>query len=171
MISKNKFIVLITIFLQLLYLSNLSAQNRSDNHFGLRMGVYTDGGDLFLGGEYLTPYNDNVNFNPNIEYIFVDGGNFLTFNFDVVYNFPRRENIFIWAGGGLGLLYADPDRGDSHTDFGVNLISGVGFKTSGSLLPYLQAKIILSDNSNFVIGFGLRFWLWLKIGIDMFGRS
>lgn len=157
MISKNKLILLVLCVLQLLNLSNLFAQNKSDNHFGLRMGVYTDGGNLFLGGDYLTSINKDIDFDPNVEYIFIDGGNFLTFNFDALYNFPHRENIYFWAGGGLGLLYVDPDRGDSNTDLGVNLITGLGFVTSGQLLPYFQAKLILSDNSNFVIGFGLRF--------------
>lgn len=157
MISINKLYILVILLSQLLSLSNLSAQTKTNNHFGFRMGVYTDGSDLFLGGDYLTPINNDIDFNPNIEYIFIDGGNFLSFNFDAIYNFPRNRNLFIWAGGGLGLLYVDPDRGDANTDLGVNLLSGLGFVTSGSLLPYLQAKLILSDNSNFVIGFGLRF--------------
>jgi hypothetical protein len=157
MISTNKSIALVVAVLLSLNLSNLLAQTRSANHFGTRIGVYTDGSDLFLGGDYLTPINGEIDFNPNVEIIFIDGGSFLTFNFDALYNLPRNQNTTIWAGGGLGILYFDPDRGDSNTDLGVNLLAGLGFITSGNLLPYLQAKIILSDNSNFVLGFGLRF--------------
>jgi len=157
MISTNKLIALVVVVLLLSNFSSLFAQNRSGNHFGARIGVYTDGSDFFLGGDYLTPINGDIDFNPNIEFIFIDGGSFLTFNFDALYNFPHNESTTFWAGGGLGLLYFDPSRGDSNTDLGVNLLGGLGFITSGKLLPYLQAKIILSDNSNFVLGFGLRF--------------
>lgn len=125
---------------------------------GARLGVYTDREDLFVGGEVLTPVADRVYLNPNVEYVFVDNGTFGTFNFDLHYDFPLEGGTFLWAGGGLGVLYFNPEGpAGSDTDIGANILFGVGFLSGGPVIPYVQAKVIAADNSDFVVGFGLRF--------------
>lgn len=150
---SKSLLVIILIFISI----NIYAQNDNRNFWGTRLGVYTDGSNFFVGGEYLTPINRNIDFNPNIEYIFVDNLVFLTFNFDVQHDFTPWNDMIFWAGGGIALLYVNPDHADSETDIGLNLSSTLSFEVQNSLFPYVQAKIILSDNSNFAIGFGLRF--------------
>lgn len=147
---------LITVFL--ICLTAFPALAGSGGDFGIRGGIYTDRDDGFLGAEYNAPLSRQVFINPNVEYVFVDRGTFMTFNFDGHYDFPTRSSVYVWAGGGLGMLYWNPEGpGESNTDLGVNLLFGLGFKTAGSVVPYIQAKAILADNNDFVLGFGLRF--------------
>ena len=126
---------------------------------GGRLGVYTDAEDLFLGAEVLTPVAERLYLNPNVEYVFVDPGTFATFNFDLHYDFPLEgSSAFLWAGGGLGILYFNPEGpGGSDTDLGANILFGVGFLRDRPVIPYVQAKVIAADNSDFVVGFGVRF--------------
>jgi hypothetical protein len=125
---------------------------------GVRAGQYTDMDNFFLGGEFISRFGRNLYFVPNAEYVFVDRGTYLTFNFDLHYRFHTGSPLFFWAGGGLGFLYFNPPgHGDSNNDLGANLVFGAGIKTSGSFYPYFQGKLILGDNDEFVIGGGIRF--------------
>jgi hypothetical protein len=127
---------------------------------GVRVGGYFDADAAFIGGELLTNISDSWFFNPNIEYVFVDNGDLVTFNFDVHYDLPSEGKMFFWIGGGPAILYfnPDPDFRDSETDFGINLFMGLGFKVGRErFIPYVQPKLILSDNSEFALAFGVRF--------------
>ncbi|MFZ0389847.1 MAG: hypothetical protein WAN36_05260 [Calditrichia bacterium] len=148
-------LVIISISLSIFSLIPLQAQETT---FGLRTGIYSDPGDLFIGTELLTPINENIYFNPNLEYVFIENGDYLTLNFDAHYDFDTNSNLYIWAGGGLGILYLNPDGPvDSQTALGLNMLFGLGLKTSGRLVPYVQGKAIISDNSDFSLGLGIRF--------------
>lgn len=128
---------------------------------GIRGGFYTDGIDgAFIGGEVLASVADtNWFINPNAEFVFADEGNLFTFNFDFHYDLTTHAPVYFWVGGGPAILYFDPDHkfAESQTDFGFNLLFGLGFKTGGSIVPYIQPKIILSDDTAFSIAFGVRF--------------
>lgn len=126
---------------------------------GFRLGVYTDVGDLFIGGELLIPVRDRIYFNPNVEYVFVENGSYITFNGDFHYDFSIEGSpLFFWLGAGLAILYFDHGKNwDADADVGANLLFGLGMSTSSQLVPYVQGKIILSDNSEFALGFGVRF--------------
>lgn len=136
---------------------------RADVDFGLRGGVYTDAEDAFIGGEVLFPIGRAIFLNPNFEYVFVDNGDLYTLNLDAHYDFWSNRSLSAWAGAGLAFINSDfdPPRGrrgddDDETDFGVNLLAGIG-ATQGALRPYLQGKVILADDSEFVVGVGVRF--------------
>jgi hypothetical protein len=129
--------------------------------FGLRAGVYDDAGEAFVGGELLFQLSPRWYFNPNLEYVFVDNGDLVTINGDVHYDFPVDFNGYVWAGGGLALISDDREfprrrRDDDDTDVGANLLAGVGWRANG-MVPYLQGKLILADETEAVFGFGLRF--------------
>lgn len=126
---------------------------------GVRAGAYFDASSPFVGVEILARVANSWYINPNVEYIFQDRVNFFTFNFDFHYDFPTHEPVYLWAGAGLAILHRDPDNRnlESKTDPGVNLLMGVGFNKGGSVIPYIQGKAILSDNSDFSLAFGLRF--------------
>jgi len=126
---------------------------------GVRLGVYTDAGDLFIGGELLIPTYSNFVFNPNIEYVFVENGSYLTFNGDFHYDIYMQDSpLFVWLGAGLAVLYFNPEGNrDSNADVGANLLFGLGWETASRLIPYVQGKVILSDNTEFALGFGIRF--------------
>ena len=129
------------------------------NTFGARLGVYTDIEELFLGVEGLAPLTSTqLYFNPNVEFILIDNGTFVTFNFDFHYDLPtQNRGLFFWTGGGLGLLYFNPEGPfGNDTDLGLNLLFGIGFNQA-NLVPYIQSKFIISDNTELSIGFGVRF--------------
>jgi hypothetical protein len=129
----------------------------ADGRLGVRGGFYTDADEVFVGGEFINRISPRVYFNPNVEYIFVDGGTLMTFNGDFHYDFPVGSRNYVWAGAGLGVSYIKPDgAGDSETEPGLNLLFGIGFP-SGNVSPYFQMKLITGDVDDLVLTFGLRF--------------
>ena len=126
--------------------------------FGLRTGVYTDDSDLFLGAEFVTPMGPGPwKFNPNFEWAFVDNGDLWTLNADFTFDLAPTGAVDLWVGGGPALVVRNRDRGDDETDPGLNLLAGVGFLRGRAVSPYFLAKILVSDNSQAILGFGVRF--------------
>jgi hypothetical protein len=125
---------------------------------GVRAGFYTKIDDPFIGAELIIPIDrrHEIDLNPNVEYVFVDNTTYMTFNFDAHVDLYGHHRAFAWLGAGLGVIYIDP-KGPrpSTTDVGANLLAGVGLR--GDVIPYIQAKVIVKDDTEFVIGFGLRF--------------
>lgn len=127
----------------------------------LRAGLYTDVEEAFIGAGILTGVTGNWYFNPNVEYVFVDPGSLWTLNGDFHYDFARRGNWSFWGGAGPALIFRDFDDrrrrdDDSETDFGANLLAGFGM-VRGTVRPYGQFKVILSDDTEAVLALGLRF--------------
>ncbi|PWT90643.1 MAG: hypothetical protein C5B54_06780 [Acidobacteria bacterium] len=102
---------------------------------------------------------DHWFFNPNVEFAFGDRAKEATINFDFHYDLPTHTSLYFWVGGGPAIQFFNPDnpRLDTETDFAVNIFMGVGFNKGGSVIPYLQPKVILSSRSAFSIAFGIRF--------------
>lgn len=133
--------------------------------FGVRGGVYTDEEDPFLGVELLGNFDGTRWFyNPNVEFVFVDHGDLITLNADFHYDLPADTPFDVWLGGGGAIIFRDRDQDrfgrddDSETDAGLNLLAGLGFNPGGDIRPYIQGKLLLSDDSQAVLGFGLRFF-------------
>ncbi len=146
-----------TLVLAALVLLTSSAFADSGTLFGIRGGLYTDADKPFLGAEFLTGIARGVDFNPNLEYVFTDNMTYMTFNIDAHFDFYERTGSFMYFGGGLAIQYAKIDGYDeSDTNTGVNLFVGVGLNKK-PVIPYLQAKAVLGDNDEIVIGVGLRF--------------
>lgn len=150
------FIIITGLFTGVLISNTVHAQYRVRG--GIRTGIYNNSNSIFLGGEIIAPIGNRWDINPNIEYVFVPHYTYATFNADFVYFAPLDvRNVFIWGGGGLGLVYENPDGpSDGTTNPGINLLGGIGFR-AGNVIPYIQPKIILKNDSEFVLGFGLRF--------------
>lgn len=129
--------------------------------FGLRAGYYTDVEEFFLGAEILTPIGDSRRwfFNPNVEFVFVDPGDLATVNLDVHYDFQTDDDdVYLWAGGGPAVVFRDRGgrRDDDETDPALNLLAGIGWQLE-AIVPYVQGKIVLSDDSEAVLAVGVRF--------------
>lgn len=127
--------------------------------FGVRGGAYADTEDPFLGAEALFGLGGSKNWfgNPNLEHAFVDRGDLTSVSFDFHYDFRTGEPYAIWAGGGPTMLFRDDDTsGNDDTDAGVNLVFGVGEK-KGDVRPYGQVKFIVADDTQAVLGAGVRF--------------
>lgn len=156
----RKFLLLASVlFVLLLCAPRAHAQ---DVRFGGRVGVDLDSKSALVGGEALVNViNESWFFNPNVEYVFVDNGSLWGFNFDFHYDLDVDAPVYVWIGGGPAILYRNfdaPRNRGSNTDFGLDLLVGIGFPLHNSrVIPYIQPKVILSDNSRFFLAFGLRF--------------
>ncbi len=127
-----------------------------ENWVGVRAGAYTEMGDGFVGAEFLTPVGRQIFLNPNFEYVFRQDHTFMTFSGDFHYDIRTHGPAYLWVGGGLAIIYDSPPAPfRSTTDPGADILAGVGLK--GRVIPYVQAKVIATRNSQFVLGFGLRF--------------
>lgn len=126
--------------------------------WGVRGGVYTDEEDLFVGGEAVWAVGRSWRFNPNLEFVFVERADLMTFNADFQKDVYNRGDLEVWAGAGPAVVFADRDfpREDDEADLGVNLTLGVG-APRGEVRPYGQVKVVVSDDSQAVLAFGVRF--------------
>lgn len=151
---KNLKLIAITSLLVLVAMPAL-AQFGEEWDFGVRTGVYVDQGDPFIGVEALTPITGNFFFNPNVEWVFIDGGDFATINADVHYDLDLNTDYYVWVGGGLAGIYENLN--DSEFDLGFNALGGIGWRF-GTWIPYAQAKVLISDVNDEVVGaVGVRF--------------
>jgi len=149
--------VLLAAFIATLLAGTASAARADDAMFGVRFGYYTDAESAFVGAEGLFRVAPRLYFNPNIEYVFVDDRNYMTFNADFHYDFHTHRPAFFWLGAGLAVIYVNPDGSTpSDTDVGANFLAGVGWR-AGSVIPYFQLKVIAKSDTEVVLGFGLRF--------------
>lgn len=124
----------------------------------VRFGLYDDTSEGFAGlGLLMRLDRARWFFNPNVEYVFVDRGDLVTLNADVHYDVLSEGATDVWLGGGPALVMVDGPFGRDETDFGVNLLAGVGFQRDAAVRPFLQGKLLLSDHSEAVIAFGARF--------------
>jgi hypothetical protein len=135
-----------------------SAAQADDTKVGVRAGYYTKIKEPFVGVELLTRVANRVYFNPNFEYVFVDGAKYFTLNGDFHYDFPTGGNdVYVWIGAGLGWSSFDPEGPEnSDNDLVANVLGGIGFN-AGEVIPYVQAKAIIQEDTEFSIAVGLRF--------------
>jgi hypothetical protein len=126
--------------------------------FGVRGGAYSDIEEPFLGAEALFGVGSSRQWfgNPNLEHAFADSGDLTTVSFDFHYDFPSGQPYTIWAGGGPTMIFRDRTGASNTTDPGVNLLMGIGAK-NGDVRPYGQVKVIVADDSEAVLGVGVRF--------------
>ena len=136
---------------------------RVDPDFLMNSAFAAEGRTLrFLGAEALFGVGTGQRWfgNPNLEHAFADtGGTDLTaLSFDFHYDFPSGEPYTVWAGAGPTLIFRDrTSPGTAHdTDPGVNLVLGIGAR-KGDVRPYGQMKVVLADDSEAVLGVGVRF--------------
>jgi hypothetical protein len=150
---------LFTVLTAWLWLSSLSAVAFAHDDgvmFGVRGGYYTKVEKPFLGAELLVRAAPHFYFNPNVEYVFVDNGSYLTFNGDFHYDFPTHSSTYLWLGAGVAFVRVHPDGFGPSTEVGANLLGGIGFRSEG-VIPYIQVKAIVKNDSLFVLAVGLRF--------------
>ncbi len=131
---------------------------RAEVDWGVRGGVYADEEDAFVGGEALLGMGHEWYFNPNVEFVFIERSDLVTLNGDFHKDFHKTGNLTVWAGAGPAIVMVDRNvpGGDNETDLGANFLFGVGAR-NGNVRPYGQAKVLISDDTQAVVAFGLRF--------------
>jgi len=124
----------------------------------VRAGFYVDAEAFGVGAGLLSPLGSSHHwfFNPNLEVAFGDNANLVLLNGDVHYDFAGNSKMSMWIGAGPALLMTDPDGGDSDTNLGLNVFTGIT-GTGGSVRPFAQLKGVVSDNSEVVLQGGVRF--------------
>ncbi len=124
----------------------------------LRGGYYADSELGYFGGGLLAGLDRHWYFNPNLEVAPSSGVDLFTINGDFHYDFAATSGASFWAGGGPALLVMNGEgpNDDSETDFGINLLAGVGARR-GEVRPFGQFKTVLADDSQFVLTGGIRF--------------
>src|SRR5262245_1849970 len=124
---------------------------------GFRGGQYLGEGPFF-GGELVARFGPRFAFNPNLEHRVTTYVHYTALNADFHVDFPASETTLLWVTIGVGAVLEDPkDHDESATvDFGTNFAWAVGFR-SGSVMPYLQARVVRTHETVFSLGFGLRF--------------
>jgi hypothetical protein len=82
----------------------------------------------------------------------------ITLNADFHQDLAARGEADFWLGAGLALIERENRAGADSSDLGANLLGGVGFLRSRPIRPFLQAKLLLADDTEGVIAFGIRFF-------------
>jgi hypothetical protein len=125
----------------------------------LRGGYYADAEKAFMGGGMLISMSPTWDFNPNVEYVFVENADYFTVNADMHKDLNQGSGPAVWLGVGAAIIAVDPNENianDTDTDLGLNLFTGIGAKR-GAARPFGQLKVTLSDESETSLAFGLRF--------------
>ncbi len=148
----SKKMAIIVLFAALFSFNQINAQGLS---LDVRGGYYGDADDFFLGGG-LNFSILSITANPNFEYVFVSGGDFYTINLDGRITVLPLVAGSGWLGGGFVLSSSKISGGDTQTDGGVNLLAGLGLDKL-PMKPFAQIKYVISDNSQWVFGVGVRF--------------
>lgn len=116
----------------------------AQNRIGVNAGYHLDAERWFVGGQFrFTPATLPVTINPSVEYFLdVPGGSMWELDVNALYHIGRAYTTTFtpYFGGGLGVLFASPERGDSETDFGLNLVAGADFGSS-RIQPFVEARI------------------------------
>ena len=123
--------------------------------YGLHLGYNFDVDELLLGAQLSWPIVPALDIYPSFDYYFVSGGSLWALNFDVKYRPPTRYGAW-YLGGGLDLMHASA-AGNGTTNSNLNLLTGLEGRR-GRTRPYVEAKFILGDNSQFQLvgGFSWR---------------
>ena len=123
--------------------------------YGLHLGYNFDVDELLLGAQLSWPIVPDLDIYPSFDYYFVSGGTLWALNFDLKYRPPTRYGAW-YLGGGLDLMHASAG-GTSSTDSHLNLLTGLEGRR-GRTRPYVEAKFILGNNSQFQLvgGFSWR---------------
>jgi hypothetical protein len=144
--------------LVVLGLSAVHSTARAGVDADVRAGVVPDADAVAIGGGVLAPINSHSKWylNPNVEVAMGDRKDIVSMNGDVHYDFAHETNTSFWVGGGPAVLVTNPEVGNTHTDLGMNVLTGVGARR-GQVRPFAQIRGTVADNSMVALAGGIRF--------------
>ena len=122
--------------------------------FGVRGGTYSDPSDPFIGADAKIGLG-GFHVIPNIEWVFVDGGDFFTLNVDGTMTIFPIPILDPYVGAGVGWVRVKPDNLDATNEGAFNLIGGVSFNVP--LDPFVQIKYVITEDNTWVFAVGARF--------------
>lgn len=130
---------------------------RAQASFGARIGVWADPTDPFVGAEALVPLRPLWTLDPNLEVVFGDHTTTGALSVDALYRLERTSSATYWIGAGPSFLVTDLRHGGTDTDLGLNLLVRAELAGSRPYSPYIEGKVVLSNNNRAALGFGVRF--------------
>jgi len=136
------------------------AQVQAPTRYGVHAGIWEDGSNPLIGLELLTPISGSWFFNPSFDFVSADHANLYVFSADAHFDLDVARPTLLWVGGGAALIIRDsdgPHGSGTDTDLGLDALAGAGFTTASGMIPYVQAKVVLADDSSAVLILGLRF--------------
>jgi hypothetical protein len=129
--------------------------------YGARVGFSTTPDQLVLGAfGTVHKFTPQVSFRPSGDLGIGNSVLTLIANLDVQYTFPTSGRGPVpFFGGGLGLLWYDPDGGDSGTDIGLQLYGGVEIAYRGYQTGVIEVRVGLDDRMpDFKLTYGFGFY-------------
>ena len=137
------------------------AQGHALSTYGARIGISINPDQVTLGGYGTIPdLAPNLIFRPSGDVGFGNDVLTLVGNADVLYIFNNVTGRSVpFFGGGLAILWFDPDNRGSDTEVGLNIVGGVELEMQGYKTGVLELRIGLDDQiPDFKITYGFGFY-------------
>ncbi len=163
---KTKLLTAVVVFFAGIYMS--SAQE--DTRIGVMLNYGTEVEAIGAGVNAEFPIIENLTISPAFIYYFPGdqfGGslNWWEINGNANYYFVNNENLGFYGMGGLNYTNVSFDwEGESFgaaesSDgrFGLNLGAGANFSIDSNITPFAEAKYVIIDGGQLVIGAGVKF--------------
>jgi len=115
--------------------------------YGGRVGISDSPDQIVLGAwGTATSFSPNVTFRPSGDLGFGDDVLTLIGNADIQYTFATvARGPVPFFGGGIGLIWFDPDNGNSDTDLGLQVYGGVELAYRGYQSGVFEVRLGLDD--------------------------
>lgn len=139
-------------------LSDSFAQSRLGANFAYGTDIEEFG--IGINGEFFL--KSDLAIAPGFNYYFTeDPITFWEMNANVNYYFVSSGSAALYGLGGINLSTVSVDLPEpfdnSSTELGLNLGIGANFDINSTILPYTQLRLVLGDNSQAVLSFGVKF--------------
>jgi hypothetical protein len=118
---------------------------------GFRIGYDFDATNAFLGGQLNVPVGRRWSFVPSAEFYLGETGTPYRLNVGLKHHPPTAYGLF-YFGGGFTLVHAG-----GATDEGGNVFAGWEGRRARPFKPFVEAKLVFSDNTSFNVLGGLNF--------------
>lgn len=166
---RSKLLVTLT-FIFFAGLLSVSAQDNT--RLGAMVAYGTEIENIGFGVNAEFPIMENLTISPGFIYYLPkdEAGisvNWWELNGNANYYFVQNENMGFYGLGGLNYTHVkiDFDAGDwggtslesSDGRVGLNLGAGINFNIGSSITPFAEAKYVIIDGSQLVIGAGVKF--------------
>lgn len=144
---------------------------QTDTRLGVLIAYGSDIENVGLGVNAEFPVMENLTISPSFIYYFPKE-NYLTvdmnwweLNANANYYFVDNQNLGFYGLAGLNYSHVSVDLNtpgspsieSSDGKFGLNIGVGSNFNINSKITPFAQAKYVLIDGGQFVIGAGIRF--------------
>jgi hypothetical protein len=118
---------------------------------GPRVGYDFDLKHVFIGGQLNLPVGRRWGLVPSAEFYLSQPGSPFRLNADVKYHPPTVYGLF-YFGAGFAYLHAS-----GASDAGANLFAGWEGRRARPFKPFLEAKLVIANNTSFNVLAGLNF--------------